>query len=212
MALFQKKPNTSSSVPLYTLGANKTILIIGLGNPGRQYDGTRHNIGFAVLDKFARDNDFPVWITKKDLVCELTINNLGETRVILIKPTTFMNNSGQAASAVQHFYKVYNQNTVAVYDELAITFGSLRSRVGGSDAGHNGVKSLIEHVGDDFGRLRIGIGSDVSAKANDSDFVLGKFNKDERGHLPAILNEASVMVTEYIFSGQLPHETRTVIE
>jgi len=211
MALFQKKPQILSSTPLYTLGANKTILIIGLGNPGKKYDGTRHNVGFAALDEFAQTNDFPTWTVKKDLHCELTIANLGESRVILAKPTTYMNNSGQAGQALQHFYKVYNQNTLVIYDELAIEFGSLRARVGGSDAGHNGVKSLIEHLGEDFGRLRIGVGSEISKKAEASDFVLGKFSKDERAQLPAILQEARVMVTEFIFGGQLPHETRTVL-
>ena len=211
MGLFQKKPDVSSSAPLYTLGANKTVLIIGLGNPGKQYEGTRHNIGFAVVDKFAADNNFPGWINKKDLNCQLAMANMGESRVILIKPTTFMNNSGQAAQAVQHFYKIYNPSTLAVYDELAIPFGSLRTRLGGTDAGHNGVKSLIQHIGGDFGRLRIGIGSQVSAKAEASDFVLGKFSKEEQAALPAIIKEAGVVITEYTFSGQLPHETRTII-
>src|SRR5476649_2538971 len=134
MALFQRKLDTGSSSPLYSIGANKTILIIGLGNPGKEHGGTRHNIGFAVLDEFAAKNDFPAWIDKKDLKCHLASANMGETRVILCKPTTFMNNSGEAAQAVQHFYRVYNNDTLAVYDELAINFGQLRTRLGGSDA------------------------------------------------------------------------------
>jgi len=211
MAFFQKKPQVQSSAPLYTLGANKTILIIGLGNSGKEYDGTRHNIGFAVLDDFAAKNDFPAWIDKKDLKCRLTTANLGENRVILCKPQTFMNNSGEAAQAVQRFYKVYNQSTLAVYDELAVPFGSLRTRLGGSDAGHNGVKSLTQHLGEDYGRLRIGIGSEVSKKAEPSDFVLGRFTKDEQSDLPSIIREASAMVTEYIFSGELAPETRSVV-
>lgn len=211
MALFQKKPQVQSGAPLYTLGANKTILVIGLGNPGKEYAGTRHNIGFEVLDDFAAKNDFPGWLSKKDLKCELTSASLGENRVILCKPQTFMNNSGESGQAVQRFYRVYNQNTLAVYDELALPYGSLRSRLGGSDAGHNGVKSLIQHLGDDFGRLRVGIGSELSEKADASDFVLGKFTKVEQENLPSVIKEASAMITEYIFSGQLPHDTRTVI-
>jgi len=210
MALFQKKPQTQSSAPLYTLGANKTILIVGLGNPGREYDGTRHNIGFEVIDEFAAKNDFPSWVAKKDLKCALSIRNLGENRVILCKPSTFMNNSGQAAQAAQRFYRVYNQNTLAVYDELALPFGTLRTRMGGSDAGHNGVKSLIQHLGEDFGRLRVGIGSDIAGKAKAADFVLGKFTKEEAKYLPAIINEAAVLTTEYIFSGMLPLDTRSI--
>jgi PTH1 family peptidyl-tRNA hydrolase len=211
MALFQKKPVIGSSVPLYTIGANKTVLIIGLGNTEPKYDGTRHNIGFTVLDEFARKNDFPAWIAKKDLKCHLASHILGETRVILCKPTTFVNNSGEAAQALQHFYRVYNQQTLAVYDELAIPFGQIRTRVGGSDAGHNGVKSLIQRLGEDFSRLRIGIGSDVSEKADPAEFVLGRFSKTEQGNLPKIRREASALITEYIFSGQLPHETRNTL-
>jgi peptidyl-tRNA hydrolase, PTH1 family len=211
MALFQKKPQIGTNAPLYTIGSNKTVLIIGLGNPGKGYKGTRHNIGFEILDEFARQNDFPGWMAKKDLLADITIQNLGENRVVLAKPATFMNDSGQAAQAVQRFYRVYNQNTLAVYDELAISFGQLRTRLGGSDAGHNGVKSLIQHIGDDFGRLRIGVGSEISKKADAADFVLGKFTKAEQVSLPLIVREANVLITEYIFGGSLPHETRKVL-
>jgi PTH1 family peptidyl-tRNA hydrolase len=211
MALFQKKPQIESSAPLYTLGANKTILIVGLGNLGKEYADTRHNIGFAVVDEFAKKNDFPAFITKKDLKTELCVQNIGENRVILIKPATFMNNSGEAVQAVQHFYRVYNQNTLAVYDELALQFGQLRTRLGGSDAGHNGVKSLIQHIGEDFSRLRIGVGSQVAQKADAADFVLGKFSKKEQQVIPLVIREASAIVTELIFSGQLPNETRNVL-
>ena len=208
MALFQKKPQVQSGAPLYTLGAHKTILIIGLGNPGKEHLSSRHNIGFEVIDEFAKKNDFSGWLAKKDLKSEISVQNLGQNQVVLCKPATFMNNSGQAAQAVQHFYRVYNQNTLAVYDELAIPFGSLRTRLGGSDAGHNGVKSLIQHIGNDFGRLRIGIGSETSQKADAADFVLGKFSKKEQDSLPLIVREANALITEFIFSGQLPHETR----
>lgn len=210
MALFERKKEYASGAPLYTVGSNKTVLIIGLGNPGNEYNGTRHNIGFDVLDHFANKNDFPAWITKKDLKCQLTTTNLGENQVILCKPTTFMNLSGEAAQAVQRFYRIYNPQTLAVYDELAIPFGQLRTRLGGTDAGHNGVKSLIQHLGDDFGRLRIGIGSEISEKADASDFVLGKFTKEEQATMLKILQEANALITEYIFSGQLPHDTRSV--
>lgn len=211
MALFQKKFITQSNAPLYTIGANRTILIIGLGNPGREYDSTRHNIGFDILDDFAENNDFPGWVAKKDLKSELNIHRLGQNRVILVKPQTFMNNSGAAVWAVQRFYRVYNKDTLAVHDELAMPFGSLRSRLGGSDAGHNGVKSLIGHLGDDFGRLRIGIGPDKPIKADAADFVLKKFSKPEQAGLPTIVREAGAMITEFIFSGQLPSDTRQAL-
>lgn len=211
MALFQRKLDDGSSSPLYSIGANKTVLIIGLGNAEIKYDGTRHNIGFAVLDEFADKNDFPAWIVKKDLKCHLSVNTLGETRVVLCKPTIFVNNSGEAAQAVQHFYRVYNQHTLAVYDELAIKFGQIRTRLGGTDAGHNGVKSLIQYIGDDFGRLRIGIGNEIAEKTDAADFVLGKFSTKEQASIPLILKESNALITEYIFGGELPHETRTVL-
>jgi PTH1 family peptidyl-tRNA hydrolase len=211
MALFQRKLQDTSKAPLYTLGAHKTILIVGLGNPGKEHQASRHNIGFEILDEFAKKNDFPGWLAKKDLKSEITVQNLGENRVVLCKPTTFMNNSGEAAQAAQRFYRVYNQNTLAVYDELAIGFGQLRTRLGGSDAGHNGVKSLIQHIGGDFGRLRIGVGSEIAQKADAADFVLGKFTKKEQESLSLIIREANALITEFIFSGQLPHETRSLL-
>ncbi len=210
MSLFEKKREYSSSAPLYTIGVDKTVLIIGLGNPGKKYDDTRHNIGFEIINEFANNNDFPSWVSKKDLKCELSVRNLGQNRVVLCKPITFMNNSGEAAQAAQRFYRIYNQNSLVIYDELAIPFGSLRTRIGGSDAGHNGVKSLITHIGEDFARLRIGVGPKPVANAKDSDFVLGKFSKAEQGRLKDIRGEACSIVTEFIFSGQLPHETRNI--
>lgn len=210
MGLFQKKPDVTSSAPLYTIGADRTFLIIGLGNPGKEYNGTRHNIGFASLDDFASRNDFPDWSIKKELKSSIAIKQMGQSRVILAKPTTFMNASGEAAQAVQRFYKLDNTSSLAIYDDLALRFGQIRARVGGSDAGHNGIKSLISHIGESFGRLRIGIANDFSANADTSEFVLGKFTKEEKGSLPAIIKESGVMLTEYLYSGQLPHETREV--
>lgn len=211
MALFQKKPQVASSAPAYTIGNNKTVLIIGLGNPGDKYDQTRHNVGFIVLDDFAQKNEFEPWSKNKDIGCYVSINKLGQARVILCKPTMLMNNSGQAAKAIQKFYKLYNRDTLAVYDELAIPLGSLRTRVGGSDAGHNGVKSLVQHLGEGFGRLRIGIGSSRAIPQDSAKFVLAKFTKEEQVVLPLIIQEANAMLVEYIFGGELPHDTRTIL-
>src|SRR5436189_5745361 len=123
MALFQKNPQAQTSAPLYTVSANKTLLIVGLGNPDEKYDGTRHNAGFSAIDYFAAQNEFPGWVVKKDLKCAIAINRLGENRVVLCKPMTFMNLSGEAAHAVQLYYRVANHQSLVIYDELAIPFG-----------------------------------------------------------------------------------------
>lgn len=211
MALFQKKPQVSDSLPLYSIGLGKSLLIIGLGNPGNKYDGTRHNIGFACVDNLATKLDFPDWVEKKDLKCLYSQQTIADNRVILIKPTTFMNLSGQAAQAVQRFYKIPLNQTIAVYDELDIDFGQIRTRVGGSSAGHNGAQSLIDHIGEDFGRVRVGIHNEISNKADGADFVLGKFTKDEQTQLPALLREVTAILSEYIHGQPITPDTRSFI-
>lgn len=211
MGLLQKKPQTISSIPSYRIGTEKTLLIIGLGNPGKEFKGTRHNIGFEVVDNLAKKLDFPGWTAKKDLKSELTQHTVGQSRVILIKPTTFMNLSGEAALAVIKFYKIPDSQILAVYDELDIPFGQIRTRVGGSSAGHKGVKSLIQHLGDNFGRIRIGTQNKISVKQPSEEFVLDKFTKEEQGELPNLLQEANSLLSEYIYSGKLTSETRSFI-
>lgn len=213
MGLFTKKPiQTSNSAPLYTLGNQKTILLVGLGNPGKEYDGTRHNIGFDCLDYFVeQQSDFNGWVVKKDLKCQLAMATLGSTRVIAIKPTTFMNESGQAIRAVQDFYKVPASQTVVVHDELDIPFGQIRSRQGGGTAGHNGLKSIIAHCGEQFGRVRIGINSEHRTKNDEANFVLKAFSKEEQGSLQPLRKEVSTLLSEYTFGGQLPTETRSFL-
>ena len=210
MALFQKKPTFTSGAPAYTIGGGRSLLIVGLGNPEAKYDKTRHNSGFAVLDYFAKQNDFPAWTEKKDLRCHLTSADIASNRIILCKPVTYMNLSGQAVQAMQRFYRITNKSSLAIYDELAIEFGQLRARLGGSDAGHNGVKSLIEHIGEDFGRLRIGVGPLPDGK-DAAAYVLQKFGNEAQAKLPLVLREANPLITEFIATGDLPHDTRTVL-
>lgn len=209
MALFQKRPDVASHLPVYSLGLTKTLLIVGLGNPGEQYDGTRHNIGFAAVDELANKQSFEPWMVKKDLKCLLTSQTIGDSRVILIKPTTFMNLSGEAVQAVSHFYKIPPAQILAVHDELDIPFGQIRTRVGGSSAGHNGIKSISQHMGDAYGRVRIGVQAETPMEA--SDFVLATFTKDEQSHMTELLKESTAILTEYIHGGQLLAETRSFI-
>lgn len=212
MALFEKKRDVSNSAPLYTVGADKAVLIVGLGNPGKKYELTRHNVGFSALDYFAVKNDFPKWVAKEDLKSQITFTNLGLVKVILIKPNTFMNLSGEAVKQVQRFYRIYNQNTLAIYDELALPFGQLRSRIGGSDAGHNGVKSLIAHIGEDFARLRIGVAGTEAEVSDTAAYVLKKFSKTEQASIALILRESNELINEFIVGESLAHQTRTIVE
>lgn len=211
MGLFVRKQNTGMEQPLYSVGMTKTILIVGLGNIGKEYNLTRHNIGFEVLDHFAKANDFPAWSTKKDLKATITSTNLGATKVILCKPTTFMNNSGQAMQTVQHFFKLKPTETVIVHDEIDIPFGQIRIRNGGGAAGHNGIKSIIAEGGQETGRVRIGIANNFSDQADSADFVLGTFTSEEQKNLPALCQEVNSILTEYIYGSSLPTETRSFI-
>jgi len=211
MALFQKRPQVGENIQFYTLGQNKTVLIVGLGNVGKQYDNTRHNIGFAALDHFAAANDFPAWIEKKDLKAHFSSNTLGGTRVILIKPTTFMNLSGESVQATAAFYKVDPSQIIVVHDELDIPFGQIRTRVGGSAAGHNGIKSVTQHLGEQYGRVRIGIGPKEHPSQDSSDFVLARFSKEQEAQMNNLLRESSAILSEYVYGGQLLAETRNFI-
>ena len=211
MALFQKKPQVSSSAPLYSVGLNKTVLIVGLGNIGKEYDKTRHNIGFACVDEFVKTQELGSWVQKKDFKCIESTGNIGGIRVIVIKPTTMMNLSGDAVQAVIHFYKIPLDQVVVVYDEIAIEFGQIRSRIGGESAGHNGIKSIIQSVGKDFGRVRIGIKNKHTGQGDTSDFVLAKFAKEELAEMPNLTREVNAILTEYLYGSELPHDTRSFI-
>jgi PTH1 family peptidyl-tRNA hydrolase len=208
MSLFQRRPQESDPVNYVTVGMNKSLLLVGLGNPGPEYEGTRHNIGFAALDAFAKANGFPAWTAKKDLKCQLSLQMLADTRVILVKPSTFMNLSGEAVRAVVDFYKLGNHQITAVYDEIDVTFGQIRLRIGGGSAGHNGVKSLIQHLGEDFGRIRVGIGPKTPEQMETADFVLQKFSKDQQAHLKELLIETNAILSETAYGSPLPTETR----
>lgn len=196
---------------MYRLGLQKTLLIIGLGNPGKEYDNTRHNVGFACLDYFAKKLEFPDWINKKDLQAQISQLTVSDSRVILMKPTTFMNMSGQGAVAVQHFYKIPISQIIAVHDELDVDFGQIRTKIGGGDAGHNGVKSLIKHLGENFGRVRVGINNKDAKMFDSADFVLSKFYDKEQIQMGMLLREATSILSEYAHGQPLAVETRNFI-
>jgi len=196
----------------YTVGLNRTVLIVGLGNPGKEYDGTRHNVGFACLDDFVkRQDELGEWVEKKQFKCLLASGQIGQTKVICIKPTTFMNLSGEAVQAAMAFYKLSSEAVIVVHDELDIPFGQIRTRVGGSSAGHNGIKSVTQHLGEEYGRVRIGIGPKKPAQIDSAEFVLQKFSDKEQKEIPGLTREVSAILSEYAYGGNLAAETRSFL-
>lgn len=211
MGIIQKNPLDGMASQFYTVGLNRNILIVGLGNIGDQYADTRHNIGFLCVDSFTERNGFDPWIARKDLKCVFTSHTMGDARVMVIKPTTLMNLSGEAVQAAIHFYKIAPHDIVVIHDELDIPFGQVRIRTGGSDAGHNGIKSVSQHIGEGYGRVRIGIGPKVPAQIDSADFVLARFSEEELGHMRELTQEVNALLSEYTYSGQLNAETRSFI-
>lgn len=211
MALFHRREQEHSEV-LYTIGTSleKTKLIVGLGNVGTKYDLTRHNVGFYCIDSLAGAENSS-WSEKKSLKSHIADIRTGSTRLILCKPTTYMNLSGEAVKAVQKYYKIQNSDIIVLHDELDISFGQIRTRVGGGSAGNNGIKSIIQHLGEDFGRVRIGIGNEFSGKVDSADFVLQKFSKSEQEKLKQLSNEVISIINEASFGNGLVSETRTFL-
>ena len=151
------------------------FLIVGLGNPGKEYDGTRHNIGFAAIDYIADKYNIELNRIKfKGVFGEGLING---KKVILLKPTTYMNLSGESIREVVNFYKISNEEIIVIYDDISLEVGRIRIREKGSHGGHNGIKSIIANLGTDvFPRVKIGVGA---PKGNLVSHVLGKFSDEE---------------------------------
>ncbi len=212
MGLFYKKTDAGTHAPLYTMSSSKTVVIVGLGNIGKDYVNTRHNIGFACVDYFAQQQGFDPWTLKKDLKCHFTSGNLAGTRIILVKPTTLMNLSGDAVQSVLHFYKLSVADILVVHDELDIDFGKIRTSTGGSAAGHNGIKSVIGVLGEGFGRVRVGIGPKTPVRMDSADFVLAAFSKEQQAQLATIVKDVASIISDFSASGSLYVETRLVLD
>ncbi len=179
-------------------------LILGQGNPGSDYTSTRHNIGFLALDFFARQNRVE-FQPKTKFHGDITEVKIGDEKVILVKPTTFYNETGQSARTIADFYKIDPTDILVIHDELALPFGTIRTREKGSDAGNNGVKSLNAHLGEDYARVRVGIHNSLTEKIGAHDFVLGKFNSDENTKLTSdILPKIAEIIDDFISGTHQP--------
>lgn len=173
------------------------FLIVGLGNPGREYENTRHNIGFAAMDVLAEKYNIDINRTKfKGEYGEGFING---NKVILLKPYTFMNLSGESVREAIDFYKLTEDQVLIIYDDISLELGRLRIREKGSAGGHNGIKSIINHMGTDvFTRIKIGVGAPKGDLVN---HVLGKFSKDEVNILKQTLDAVTEATSDIIDNG-----------
>ncbi len=178
------------------------MLILGLGNPGKQYARTRHNIGFRALTQFAKSHNFPEFKLEKRFKAEVSTGDIDGEKIILAKPQTFMNLSGEAVRAILDFYKLSPADVVIVYDDVDLPFGELRLRPSGGSGGHNGIKSLIAHLStEEFARVRIGVGNEFLEKVPTEHFVLTNFSTTEEIEIPKIERKTIDALTELVQNG-----------
>jgi len=177
------------------------LLVVGLGNPGRQYSANRHNVGFMVVDELAsacRADGF-----RSKFSGEYAKGELAGHEVVLLKPETFMNESGRSVQAAMAFFKPSIDRVLVIHDELDLPFGTVRLKVGGGHAGHNGLRSIMACIGSgEFGRVRFGIGRPPAGfRGEVADYVLSNFDSAERAELPDLLKRAGTTVLEVATRG-----------
>lgn len=171
------------------MGGKPEFLIAGLGNPGMTYENTRHNAGFMTVDTLAQLHDFKIERLKFKAMCGDVI--LNGHRCLVIKPNTYMNNSGEAVVQAMQFYKLDMAHLIVVYDDISLEPGKLRIRRKGSDGGHNGIKSIIELTGSqDFLRIKLGVGKKPSREYDLADWVLSRFTKEEQAQMEVSFRNA----------------------
>lgn len=181
------------------------FLIAGLGNPGDKYAGTRHNLGFEVIDELRRKMDLPQFESDKKFKSEITKNS----GLILVKPLTFMNMSGMAIAPIAQYFKIAPEEVIIIHDELDLPLGHIKIRMGGSDAGHHGIESIIKLLGSEqFIRVRLGIGNwhavsgeHKHASFNAEKFVVEKFLPNEKSKVKAMIKRVVKAVETIISQG-----------
>ena len=161
------------------------LLLVGLGNPTPNSHNNRHNIGFKIVD--AINHKFSLSKQKPKFKGLLTTGNIGEKKIYVIKPLTFMNNSGICIRELLEYFKIEAENVIVFHDDLDVEFGKIKAKFGGSNAGHNGVASIDKFIGKDYSRVRIGIGK-PKEKISSADYVLNDFSEEEKENLEKIKN------------------------
>lgn len=185
-------------------------LILAQGNPGPEYASSRHNVGFMALDFICEQRKLPAFQQKTKFQAYISEFSHEGEKVILAKPTTYYNLTGQAGRAIADFYRITPENILVIHDELALDFGTIRVRSTGSDAGNKGIRSLLTHIGSDFWRIRVGIHNELAKQMDSADFVLSQFSADEKKALMAdILPGVDRLAAQFLDSSLEPTSTRT---
>lgn len=172
-------------------------LVVALGNPGSEYKNTRHNVGWLLVDRFASEHNLRFSTKSKFHGAITELNQAGE-KTIFLKPTTFYNLAGESVRAVSDFYKIAPTDILIVHDDLALPLGTLRTRIGGSDAGNNGIKSISQHLGEETARLRVGTWTEHRETIHDADFVLSALNTDEHEAILSVSSKANEIINSFI--------------
>lgn len=193
--MFLRKKATASP------SGSPEFMVVGLGNPGRDYEFTRHNAGFLTLDHIAVEENTEIKKLKyKALIGDTVISG---HRCLLVKPQTFMNNSGEAVREISQFYKIPPEKIIVIFDDISLPCGKLRIRRKGTDGGHNGIKSIIYHLNsDNFPRIKVGVGAKPHPDYNLADWVLSTFKKDEMEELKKAIVKATE-VLPYMLDGEI---------
>ena len=187
-------------------------LLVGLGNMGAQYSKTRHNLGFMVIDQLIQKRELPPCTLNDKFQAEIVEGRVGEEKLLLAKPTTMMNLSGEAIGKLARFYKIDPFDVWVIHDDLDLAFGKLRVRQGGGSAGHNGLKSIIDAIGENFGRFRIGIQNDQLKNPIAPDaFVLSQFDETELANVPKIIENTAQIVLDRLHSSSLEDTSYNLI-
>ncbi|MFA6918941.1 MAG: aminoacyl-tRNA hydrolase [Patescibacteria group bacterium] len=174
-------------------------LIIGLGNPGKAYANNWHNLGFMALDKLQEDNNFEKFKKEAKLLAEISVGKIGREKVILAKPQTFMNKSGEAVSLISHYFKLSSENLIVIHDDIDLPLGKIRIAYDSSAGGHNGVKSIIGSLGTQkFSRIKIGVKTDKLDKIETADYVLEKIPASNKKIISNMAGLASSACLEII--------------
>lgn len=172
------------------------ILLAGLGNPGLEYETTRHNFGFLLLDEIAKTYRFEA--AGKKFRSEVFFGTVGEQKIIALKPQTFMNVSGAAIAEAARFYKIPLNKIFVFHDDVDLAFGKIKIKIGGGSAGHNGLKSIDENLGSEYVRIRLGVGRPENKNFPTADYVLGKFTKEELGEVENMNQKIAKLLGEIL--------------